>query len=116
MGYYNLIEADIALIKPPLNGTVIMAQYFLGGIFNRPLRKTDRLAELMEIIRSQSKDENLESLKKSVIRNMFADSNISSIERRLFKYLEPFKCGWGRYNIKSYFDVSEEATDSVVRH
>ena len=81
-----------------------MAQYFLGSIFNRALRKTDRLSELMEIIRSQSEGKNLESLKKSVIRGMFADSNISAIERRLFEYLEPFKCGWGKYNIQSYFE------------
>lgn len=81
-----------------------MAQYFLGSIFNRALRKTDRLTELMEIIRSQSEGENLESLKKSVIRGMFADSDISSLERRLFEYLEPFKCGWGKYNIRAYFE------------
>lgn len=93
-------------MKPPLIGTVIMAQHLLIEILNAGSRKSERLRNLMETIRAQAQaeGEDLESLKKSVIRNMFADSDNSMLERMLFETLEPFKCGWGKYNIRRYFE------------
>lgn len=93
-------------MKPPLIGTVIMAQHLLIEILNAGSRESERLRNLMETIRTQAQaeDEDLESLKKSVIRNMFADSDNSVLERMLFETLEPFKCGWGKYNIRRYFE------------
>ena len=92
-------------MKPPLNGTVVMnAQHLLIEIFHASIPKPERLKKIMEIIRDVSVPEDLESLKKSVIRNMFADSDNSILERMLFEELEPFKCGWGKYNIRAYFE------------
>ena len=62
MGYYNLIEADKALIKPPLNGTVIMKSprviknipagtYYVGDpcyVFNNS-DKADSWSKIIEI-------------------------------------------------------------------
>ena len=62
MGYYNLIEADIALNKPPLNGTVIMnspriiknipaGTYYVGDpcyVFNNS-GKADSWMKIIEI-------------------------------------------------------------------
>ena len=81
-----------------------MAQHLLIDIMNAGSRKSERLRNLMESIRTQAEGEDLESLKKSVIRNMFADSDNSMLERMLFETLEPFKCGWGKYNIRAYFE------------
>lgn len=80
------------------------AQHLLIEIFHSSIPKPERLRNLMEIIRTQAEGEDLESLKKSVIRNMFADSDNSILERMLFDTLEPFKCGWGKYNIRAYFE------------
>lgn len=81
-----------------------MAQHLLIEIFQTSIPKSERLRNLMESIRTQAEGEDLESLKKSVIRNMFADSDNSILERMLFETLEPFKCGWGKYNIRAYFE------------
>lgn len=81
-----------------------MAQHLLIEIFHASIPKPERLKKIMEIIRDMSSPEDLESLKKSVIRNMFADSDNSMLERMLFEVLEPFKCGWGKYNIRRYFE------------
>ena len=81
-----------------------MAQHLLIEIFHASAPKAEWLKKLMETIRTQAEGENLESLKKSVIRNMFADSDNSILERMLFEELEPFKCGWGKYNIRRYFE------------
>ncbi len=80
------------------------AQHLLIEIFQTSIPKPERLRNLMESIRTQAEGEDLESLKKSVIRNMFADSDNSILERMLFETLEPFKCGWGKYNIRAYFE------------
>lgn len=82
------------------------AQHLLIEIFQTSIPKSERLRNLMESIRTQAQveGEDLESLKKSVIRNMFADSDNSILERTLFETLEPFKCGWGKYNIRAYFE------------
>ena len=60
MGYYNLIEADKALIKPPLNGTVIMnafipnipaGTYYVGDpcyVFNNT-GKNDSWSKIIEL-------------------------------------------------------------------
>lgn len=80
------------------------AQHRLIEIFHVSIPKPERLKKIMEIIRDMSSPEDLESLKKSVIRNMFADSDNSMLERMLFETLEPFKCGWGKYNIRRYFE------------
>lgn len=81
-----------------------MAQHLLIEIFQTSIPKSERLRNLVESIRAQAEGEDLESLKKSVIRNMFADSDNSILERMLFETLEPFKCGWGKYNIRAYFE------------
>lgn len=81
-----------------------MAQHLLIEIFQTSIPKSERLRNLVESIRTQAEGEDLESLKKSVIRNMFADSDNSILERMLFETLEPFKCGWGKYNIRAYFE------------
>lgn len=80
------------------------AQHLLIEIFHALSIKPERLKKIMEIIRDVSVPEDLENLKKSVIRNMFADSDNSILERMLFEELEPFKCGRGKYNIRAYFE------------
>ena len=95
-----------------------MAQHLLIEILNAGSLKSERLRNLMETIRTQAEGEDLESLKKSVIRNMFADSDNSILERTLFETLEPFKCGWGKYNIRRYFEPNvmiQQSADNAVQ-
>ena len=95
-----------------------MAQHLLIEILNAGSLKSERLRNRMETIRTQAEGEDLESLKKSVIRNMFADSDNSILERTLFETLEPFKCGWGKYNIRRYFEPNvmiQQSADNAVQ-
>ena len=89
------------------------AYHSLIEIFHVSVPKDERLKKLMQII-FWNCSEDMSNARKSAIRNMFTDSNNSILERMLFETLKPYKCGWGRYNIKSYFDYSEERTESVV--
>ena len=96
------------------------AQHRLIEILHVSIPKPKRLRNLMETIRTQAQaeGEDLESLKKSVIRNMFADSDNSMLERMLFETLEPFKCGWGKYNIRRYFEPNvmiQQSADNAVQ-
>ncbi len=89
------------------------AYHSLLEIFHVSVPKDERLEKLMQIIFNMTWSEDMSNVRKSAIRNLFTDSNNSILERILFETLKPYKSGWGRYNIKSYFDVSEERTETT---
>ena len=89
------------------------AYHSLDSVFEPGLLKAKQLMKLMRIIFNMIWSEDMSNVRKSSICKLFTDSNDPILQKMMLEALEPYKCDDDRYNIKSYFDVSEKRTETM---